>query len=106
MQDIKIKVPYQLSTEDSLSLNLSQYECGEICGDGVLYKSTIPNVVSDHECDDGNTKAGDGCSVDCKIEKDFTCKRDYTPQHTSYKDWNLFFNDIDFCKLVTLGSFE
>jgi len=25
------------------------------------------------QCDDGNTKDGDGCSKDCMIEKDYEC---------------------------------
>jgi cysteine-rich repeat protein len=35
------------------------------CGDGV--------VSGDEECDDGNTKTGDGCSNKCEIEEDFFC---------------------------------
>ena len=35
------------------------------CGDGVL---VLPEL-----CDDGNTKAGDGCSATCKVELGFKC---------------------------------
>jgi fibro-slime domain-containing protein len=35
---------------------------GPRCGDGVLQKD------QGEECDDGNTKSGDNCSPDCKIE--------------------------------------
>jgi cysteine-rich repeat protein len=35
------------------------------CGDGVLGPG--------EECDDGNTRLGDGCSGVCKIEPDFGC---------------------------------
>eukprot|EP00826_Nyctotherus_ovalis_P044318 TRINITY_DN4779_c0_g2_i7.p1 TRINITY_DN4779_c0_g2~~TRINITY_DN4779_c0_g2_i7.p1 ORF type:complete len:312 (+),score=42.09 TRINITY_DN4779_c0_g2_i7:81-1016(+) len=37
----------------------------EICGDGIH--------LGQVECDDGNTKSGDGCSSDCKIEKSYSC---------------------------------
>jgi cysteine-rich repeat protein len=37
-----------------------------VCGDGKK------NQVGEF-CDDGNTKAGDGCSPTCKVEKDWTC---------------------------------
>jgi len=47
------------------------------CGDGVLnaaINTTAPvnitlNAFAREECDDGNTKSGDGCSALCKIEK-------------------------------------
>ena len=39
----------------------------EICGDGL-------NLGS-YECDDGNTKDGDGCSSKCKIENGYECIR-------------------------------
>src|SRR5262249_19223452 len=29
--------------------------------------------VLNEDCDDGNTKDGDGCSADCKLEAGFTC---------------------------------
>jgi fibro-slime domain-containing protein len=35
------------------------------CGNGSL--------ESDEECDDGNTASGDGCSLACRQETDFTC---------------------------------
>lgn len=37
----------------------------EICGDGLLF--TL-------QCDDGNLQNGDGCSDQCTIETNFTCR--------------------------------
>lgn len=39
--------------------------CTEICGDGLNFGT--------YECDDGNTRSGDGCSSRCKIEKSYGC---------------------------------
>jgi cysteine-rich repeat protein len=39
-------------------------QCIEICGDGVVFKA---------QCDDGNTKNGDGCSSKCLIEVGWKC---------------------------------
>ena len=39
--------------------------CTEICGDG--------NDYFHYPCDDGNSKAGDGCSKYCQIERGYTC---------------------------------
>ncbi len=36
-----------------------------VCGDGT--------VNTGEECDDGNTKAGDGCAKDCTVEHGFIC---------------------------------
>jgi cysteine-rich repeat protein len=38
-----------------------------MCGDGMNLGMV--------ECDDGNLKDGDGCSHDCKIEKDYKCQK-------------------------------
>lgn len=40
-------------------------KCKEICGDG--------KNIGQAQCDDGNTKNGDGCSSDCKVEKGWRC---------------------------------
>ena len=37
----------------------------ERCGDGVRGR--------DEDCDDGNSRNGDGCSSDCTVEKDYVC---------------------------------
>ena len=37
-----------------------------VCGDGILQPG--------EGCDDGNHKAGDGCTADCKVQKDYACK--------------------------------
>ena len=36
-----------------------------VCGDG--------KITGDESCDDGNTKAGDGCSGDCAVEDGWRC---------------------------------
>lgn len=38
--------------------------CPEICGDGKRYE---------YECDDGNTRDGDGCDSQCNVEKGWSC---------------------------------
>ena len=43
--------------------------CTTTCGDGILLVND-PN----EECDDGNTKSGDGCSADCKLEEGWICE--------------------------------
>ena len=39
--------------------------CTEICGDGKRFED---------ECDDGNTRSGDGCDSKCTVEKGWACK--------------------------------
>lgn len=41
--------------------------CVPACGDGI--------VVDGEECDDGNGRAGDGCSRTCQVEPDFACRQ-------------------------------
>lgn len=36
-----------------------------VCGNGI--------IEDGEECDDGNTRSGDGCSVDCQIERGWSC---------------------------------
>ena len=43
-------------------------ECEELCGDGLLLSLV-------HECDDGNTSNGDGCSSECLVESGYLCER-------------------------------
>ena len=50
----------------STNSGTNQKSCTEICGDGLN--------LGQHECDDGNTEDGDGCSKDCKLETGFVCK--------------------------------
>lgn len=40
-------------------------DAGGGCGDGV--------IESGEDCDDGNTKGGDGCSATCTVEAGYTC---------------------------------
>ena len=43
--------------------------CTSKCGDGLL-------LAGDNEqCDDGNTRAGDGCSATCQVEPGYECRR-------------------------------
>ncbi len=53
------------------------------CGDG--YR-TLPE-----ECDDGNTRDGDGCDHNCKIEPGYYCKRG------SYN--NIYLTDYPCCHI-------
>lgn len=43
----------------------SSGECVERCGDGLNFGML--------ECDDGNNIDGDGCSSECKVEKNWKC---------------------------------
>ncbi len=49
--------------------------CTLICGNGKLDVYTTASGVSATEaCDDGNSRAGDGCSADCRtVEPEYTC---------------------------------
>jgi fibro-slime domain-containing protein len=42
-------------------------DIGIVCGDGLVSAKKM------EECDDGNTRAGDGCSADCKLEPGWRC---------------------------------
>ena len=50
----------------------SDQNCYNICGDGYLYNL---GPYDDSDCDDGNLTDGDGCSSNCSIEDNYTCKR-------------------------------
>jgi fibro-slime domain-containing protein len=41
------------------------HACAAVCGNG--------NVETGEQCDDGNTRAGDGCSPTCQTESGFSC---------------------------------
>lgn len=69
--------------------------CQETCGDGYLYKFE----KSSHQCDDGNKKNGDGCTNECKIERGFTCSREYNLDSENMKTRDL-------CQIITKGSIE
>lgn len=58
-------------------------QCVEICGDGWKIE---------YECDDGNVINTDGCSDQCKVEKDFTCQSQGS--------------DTSVCKLQTQVQFD
>ncbi len=53
---------------EGFQLSSTGVECEEICGDGL-------RITEQHECDDGNTIAGDGCSPLCRIEYGYKCVR-------------------------------
>jgi cysteine-rich repeat protein len=40
-------------------------DCYEKCGDGMNYNL---------QCDDGNTRDGDGCSSECLVEPNYRCR--------------------------------
>jgi cysteine-rich repeat protein len=42
-----------------------QQTCSAVCGDGI--------IKDDEECDDGNTRPGDGCDGSCQVETGWTC---------------------------------
>lgn len=54
-------------------------ECEEICGDG--------KNMGKHECDDGNTRNGDGCNSKCKVEAYYECSggTPYNPDICIYR---------------------
>jgi pappalysin-1 len=65
-----VKLAVDNSVHSSLtSPKLDYIHNGPYCGDGHM---TYPE-----QCDDGNLKDGDGCSLNCKIEKFFHCTGKY-----------------------------
>ncbi|CAD8151890.1 unnamed protein product [Paramecium octaurelia] len=80
------------------------YQCNNICGDGYC-------VQQIEQCDDGNRQNNDGCSDNCRIEKDWKCTTEnnisfcyYTIQpkitlnkltktDTSYQEFKLSFSE-------------
>ena len=42
-----------------------------ICGDG------IKRIADLEECDDLNKANGDGCSAECKVEANYTCRTEW-----------------------------
>jgi len=49
--------------------------CWDKCGTGNRFTTSIlPGLGGYNSCDDGNLFANDGCSADCKIEKNFRCE--------------------------------
>lgn len=49
--------------------------CWDKCGTGTRFDtSTLPGLGGYNACDDGNLVNGDGCSSDCRIEKNFRCE--------------------------------
>lgn len=57
--------------------------CGPVCGDGMWFDMTIPDVTVGfaEQCDDGNLVPGDGCDASCDVEDDCECTG--TPPGTS-----------------------
>lgn len=54
-------------------------KAAEGCGDGVNNQNGI------EECDDGNTKPGDGCNGACKVEPNWSCPADKTKGNCTRK---------------------
>jgi len=49
-------------------------KCNSRCGDGLLFDfDANGDGTIDEECDDGNTRNGDGCSATCKKETGYDC---------------------------------
>jgi cysteine-rich repeat protein len=44
--------------------------CHEVCGDGITVGRELGGYLY---CEDGNTRSGDGCSSDCRIEQGARC---------------------------------
>src|SRR5437868_7656610 len=62
----------------------SMKDAGPVCADATSCAVGCGNGKIDpglgEACDDGNTKAGDGCSADCKtVEKDWACRQPGMP---------------------------
>lgn len=85
---------------DCVNCSLFSYinsNCSDICGNGYLL-----NLTKNIECDDGNNISGDGCSFDCKIEENFTCKRSNftSPDHCAQRNdfiASLLVKDVATC---------
>lgn len=48
------------------SILFSTSTCKPICGDGI-------RISPEEECDDGNQRDFDGCSIDCFVEEHYSC---------------------------------
>jgi fibro-slime domain-containing protein len=61
----------------------SKSDAGQICADAAACAVGCGNGKIDpglgEECDDGNTKSADGCTPDCKVEKDWACPQPGMP---------------------------
>ena len=55
----------ELACQTSGKWDAAVGSCEAVCGDGIH--------VEGEECDDKNTKSGDGCSADCKLEPGYAC---------------------------------
>ncbi|MBU1938297.1 hypothetical protein KKA04_01045 [Patescibacteria group bacterium] len=77
-----------LQCVNCLIVTTSCYNCGggggSICGDGVRDAS--------EQCDDGNKKNGDGCSVSCRIEQNI-CGNGIKEMGEECDDGNINYND-------------
>ncbi len=71
--------PCELTITENTSVT-AHYEAlaAGVCGDGV--------VAFNETCDDGNTTAGDGCSVTCAIEGGYACINSPTAPSQCYWD--------------------
>jgi cysteine-rich repeat protein len=100
------KIPFTLKARENSALDINTYSCTEICGDGILYKNTLPGVLSLHQCDDGNVTDADGCNSNCMIEPSYTCTRNFYFPYSSYGQFIYYFYDTDKCDTKTIGQFE
>jgi len=56
-------------------------QCFMYCGNGEL--DDFFHRLAPEQCDDGNTKSGDGCSKKCNVERGFVCIQD-NPEEPSF----------------------
>jgi cysteine-rich repeat protein len=50
-------------------------KCTDLCGDGKRFTDSVAKQLGSYiQCDDGNTKNGDGCSFECKVEEYWKCE--------------------------------
>jgi fibro-slime domain-containing protein len=68
------------------------------CGDGKI------DAVLGEACDDGNTHGGDGCSADCRVEKDFDCPLPGKPCVYLVKCGDGVLGGIEQCDPPTVGA--
>lgn len=102
-EDSVTKIPFVLFDGKCLSctkhsgLQWKGGRCSEICGDGILLALSLDGSEDKfkHQCDDKNTKEGDGCSSDCQVEKLRVCSRQGTPVDLSnYKNKDICIKEV------------
>ena len=83
--------------------------CNTTCGDGLLLPA---DMTAGQACDDGNTKSGDGCSADCKLEMGYKCATTPVAQdplrlpivYRDFKAYNQAGGHPDFEPFIGMGE--